>query len=144
MRVFDVRFRNERILYELSVQEAMSVYGSVTPGMGMTKFLDSGSGIGRFAHELVCGEDCPYDATYRTITTIANYDYMWDFSSFLVQDSLKHGHQVAPNVLRNIHTHFINFTGDLDFVEVCDPECLCKCLVKLLVSEAERAEQQCD
>ncbi|KAK7879692.1 hypothetical protein WMY93_033593 [Mugilogobius chulae] len=42
MRVFDVRFRNERILYELSVQEAMSVYGSVTPGMDMTKFLDSG------------------------------------------------------------------------------------------------------
>ncbi|KAK7909289.1 hypothetical protein WMY93_013973 [Mugilogobius chulae] len=61
MRVFDVRFRNERILYELSVQEAMSVYGSVTPGMGMTKFLDSGSGIGRFAHELMRGVDCPYD-----------------------------------------------------------------------------------
>nr|XP_029135245.1 primary amine oxidase, liver isozyme-like [Labrus bergylta] len=63
-RVFDVRFRGERIVYELSVQEAMSVYGSVTPGMMMTKFLDSNFGIGRFAHELTRGVDCPYDATY--------------------------------------------------------------------------------
>ncbi|XP_072298430.1 retina-specific copper amine oxidase [Eucyclogobius newberryi] len=189
MRVFDVRFRHERIVYELSVQEAMSVYGAVTPGMGMTKFLDSSIGIGRFAHELVRGVDCPYDAMYvdtyryidvprpvrfrnsicifelslgqplrrhfadffhhsyggmansalviRTITAIGNYDYMWDFifyqtgaveakvhatgyisSSFLVQGSLKHGHQVAPNVLGNLHTHFINFKVDLDVLGV--------------------------
>ncbi|XP_030638023.1 retina-specific copper amine oxidase [Chanos chanos] len=64
MRVFDIRFKGERIAYELSVQEAMSVYGSVTPGMIMTKFLDSSIGIGRFAHELVRGVDCPNVATY--------------------------------------------------------------------------------
>uniref|UniRef100_A0A8C2ZPQ9 Amine oxidase n=1 Tax=Cyclopterus lumpus TaxID=8103 RepID=A0A8C2ZPQ9_CYCLU len=185
MRVFDVRFNGERILYELSVQEAMSVYGSVTPGMILTKFLDSSIGVGRFAHELVRGVDCPHEATYvdtyryidvpapvrfrnsicvfehntgqplrrhfsdffhnsyggmvnsalvfRTITAIGNYDYMWDFifyqsgsveakvhatgyisSSYLVAGSLKYGHQVAENVLGNIHTHFINFKVDLD------------------------------
>ncbi|XP_041634034.1 primary amine oxidase, liver isozyme-like [Cheilinus undulatus] len=184
-RVFDVRFKGERIIYELSVQEAMSVYGSVTPGMMMTKFLDSSIGIGRFAHELARGVDCPYDATYidtyryidvptpvrfrnsicvfehnlgqplrrhfadffhnsyggmvnsalvmRTITAIGNYDYMWDFifyqsgsveakvhatgyisSSYLMDGNLKYGHQVAENVLGNIHTHFINFKVDLD------------------------------
>uniref|UniRef100_UPI0037E83C12 primary amine oxidase, liver isozyme-like n=1 Tax=Semicossyphus pulcher TaxID=241346 RepID=UPI0037E83C12 len=184
-RVFDVRFKGERIIYELSVQEAMSVYGSVSPGMMMTKFLDTSVGIGRFAHELARGVDCPYDATYvdtyryidvpgpvrfrnsicvfehnlgqplrrhfadffhnsyggmansalifRTITAIGNYDYMWDFifyqsgsveakvhatgyiaTSYLVDGSLKHGHQVAENVLGNIHTHFINFKVDLD------------------------------
>ncbi|XP_064844234.1 primary amine oxidase, liver isozyme-like [Oncorhynchus masou masou] len=64
MRVFDIRFKGERIVYELSVQEAMSVYGSITPGMILTKFLDSSIGIGRFAHELVRGVDCPYAATY--------------------------------------------------------------------------------
>ncbi|TKS92318.1 Membrane primary amine oxidase [Collichthys lucidus] len=185
MRVFDVRFKNERIAYELSVQEAMSVYGSLTPGMILTKFLDSSIGIGRFAHELTRGVDCPYEATYvdtyryidvqapvryrnsicifehnmgqplrrhfgdffhksyggmvnsalvfRTITAIGNYDYMWDFifyqtgaveakvhatgyitSSYLVDGSQKYGHQVAENVLGNIHTHFINFKVDLD------------------------------
>lgn len=71
MRVFDVRFKGERIIYELSVQEAMSVYGSLTPGMMLTKFLDSSIGIGRFAHELVRGVDCPHEAafvdTYRYI-----------------------------------------------------------------------------
>ncbi|XP_029015659.1 retina-specific copper amine oxidase [Betta splendens] len=71
MRVFDVRFKGDRIIYELSVQEAMSVYGSLTPGMMMTKFLDSSIGIGRFAHELVRGVDCPHEAafvdTYRYI-----------------------------------------------------------------------------
>nr|XP_020479158.1 primary amine oxidase, liver isozyme-like isoform X3 [Monopterus albus] len=185
MRVFDVRFKNERIAYELSVQEAMSTYGSVTPTAMLTKFLDSSSGIGRFAHELVRGVDCPYEATYvdtyryidtpvpvrfrnsicifehnmgqplrrhfadffhnsyggmvnsalvfRTITAIGNYDYVWDFifyqtgsveakvhatgyitSSYLVDGSLKFGHQVADKVLGNIHTHFINFKVDLD------------------------------
>lgn len=187
MRVFDVRFKGERIIYELSVQEAMSVYGSITPGMMLTKFLDTSIGIGRFAHELVRGVDCPYSATYvdvyryidfnatqlfrnaicvfehdvgrplrrhfsdffqnsyggltnsalyiRTITAIGNYDYIWDFifyqsgtvearvhatgyisSSYKVPGSLKYGHQVAENVLGNIHTHFVNFKVDLDIL----------------------------
>ncbi|XP_064171012.1 retina-specific copper amine oxidase [Anguilla rostrata] len=64
MRVFDIRFKGERIVYELSVQEAMSVYGSNTPGMILTKFLDASIGIGRFAHELTRGVDCPYTAVY--------------------------------------------------------------------------------
>ncbi|XP_072549847.1 retina-specific copper amine oxidase [Salminus brasiliensis] len=189
MRVFDVRFRGQRIAYEISVQEAMSVYGSNTPGMILTKFLDSSIGIGRFAHELVKGVDCPRVATYvdvyryidtnvtqrfrnaicifeydvgrplrrhfsdflhngyggmansalyfRTITAIGNYDYIWDFifyqsgsvearvhatgyisSSFLVDGSLRYGHQVAENVLGNIHTHFVNFKVDLDILGV--------------------------
>ncbi|XP_026180474.1 retina-specific copper amine oxidase [Mastacembelus armatus] len=189
MRVFDVRFKGERIVYELSVQEAMSVYGSITPGMMLTKFLDSSIGIGRFAHELVRGVDCPHEATYvdtyryidvpvpvryensicifehnmgqplrrhfadfshhsyggmvnsalvvRTITSIGNYDYMWDFifyqsgsveakvhatgyitSSYLVDGNQKYGHQVADKVLGNIHTHFVNFKVDLDVVGV--------------------------
>jgi len=73
MRVFDVRFKGERIVYELSVQEAVSVYGSMTPGSIITKFIDSGIGIGRYAHELVRGVDCPHEAvyidTYRYIDT---------------------------------------------------------------------------
>ncbi|KAK1877038.1 Membrane primary amine oxidase [Dissostichus eleginoides] len=64
MRVFDVRFRGERIIYELSVQEAMSVYGSVTPNLMLTKYLDGSLGIGRCAYELVRGVDCPYSATF--------------------------------------------------------------------------------
>lgn len=185
MRVFDVRYNGERIVYELSVQEAMSVYGSVSPNLMLTKFLDGSSGIGRSAYELVRGVDCPYGATYldavrfvdtglpskvknsicvfehdmgrplrrhfsnvmlhrygglansalvfRTVTTIGNYDYLWDFvfyqsgsveakvhatgyiaSSFTLEGSHPFGHQVAENVTGNVHTHFINFKVDLD------------------------------
>ncbi|XP_068587637.1 primary amine oxidase, liver isozyme-like [Cebidichthys violaceus] len=64
MRAFDVRFRGERIIYELSVQDAMSVYGSVTPTLMLTKYLDGSLGIGKCAYELVRGVDCPYSATY--------------------------------------------------------------------------------
>lgn len=200
MRVFDVRFRGDRILYELSVQEAMSVYGSKTPGMILTKFLDSSIGIGRFAHELVRGVDCPYGATYidvyryidtnatqrfrnaicvfehdvgrplrrhfadffhnsygglansalyfRTITAIGNYDYIWDFifyqsgsvearvqatgyisSSYMVPGSQAYGHQVAENVLGNIHTHFVNFKLDLD---ILGKSCKCSFFYQIL------------
>uniref|UniRef100_A0A668ALJ5 Amine oxidase n=1 Tax=Myripristis murdjan TaxID=586833 RepID=A0A668ALJ5_9TELE len=74
---------------------------------------------------------------FRTITAIGNYDYIWDFifyqsgsveakvhasgyisSSYLVNGSLQFGHQVAENVLGNIHTHFINFKVDLDVLGV--------------------------
>ncbi|XP_034044598.1 retina-specific copper amine oxidase-like [Thalassophryne amazonica] len=64
MRVFDVRFEGDRIIYELSVQEAMSVYGSANPNLILTKFLDRSMGIGQHAYELVRGIDCPYSATY--------------------------------------------------------------------------------
>ncbi|KAM6914481.1 LOW QUALITY PROTEIN: amine oxidase [copper-containing] 3-like [Lycodopsis pacificus] len=64
MRAFDVRFRGERIIYALSVQDAMSVYGSVTPNLMLTKYLDGSLGIGKCAYELVRGVDCPYSATY--------------------------------------------------------------------------------
>ncbi|XP_034567797.1 primary amine oxidase, liver isozyme-like [Notolabrus celidotus] len=64
MRVFDVQFRGERIIYELSVQEAMSVYGSITPNIMLTKFLDGSLSMGACAYELVKGVDCPYSASY--------------------------------------------------------------------------------
>ncbi|XP_063053860.1 membrane primary amine oxidase-like [Engraulis encrasicolus] len=190
MRAFDIRFKGERIAYEISVQETVAVYGSASPTLMLTKFIENGIGIGRFALELVRGVDCPYDATYidtyrsldtstaqrfrdsicvfehdigrplrrhltdffvrdygglansaliiRSITTIGNYDYVWDFifyqngavearvhatgyisSSFFVnEDSLRYGHQVAENTLGNIHTHFINFKVDLDILGV--------------------------
>ncbi|XP_069093839.1 amine oxidase [copper-containing] 3-like [Pleurodeles waltl] len=64
LRLFDVRFQGERVVYELSVQEAIAIYGSNAPGLLVTRYIDSSFGIGRFSHELVRGVDCPYQATY--------------------------------------------------------------------------------
>ncbi|CAI9588665.1 unnamed protein product [Staurois parvus] len=64
LRFFDIRFNNERIVYEIGTQEAIAVYGSNAPGGMITRYLDGSFGIGRFSFELVRGVDCPYLATY--------------------------------------------------------------------------------
>ncbi|XP_078501466.1 amine oxidase [copper-containing] 3 isoform X2 [Lissotriton helveticus] len=185
LRLFDIRFQGERIVYELSMQEAIAIYGSNAPALLVTRFLDSSFGIGRFARELVRGVDCPYLATYvdthhmiesqtpetvknsicifeqntgiplrrhysnlhtmyygglpstvlviRAISTLVNYDYVWDFmfyqngvieakvsatgyivSSFLHDDSLDFGSRVGEHTLGALHTHFMNYKVDLD------------------------------
>ncbi|XP_048685919.2 amine oxidase [copper-containing] 2-like [Caretta caretta] len=185
MRLFDIRFKGERIVYEISVQDAISVYGSNCPGGMSTRYMDGSFGIGRFTYPLVRGVDCPYSATYvdtcylietqtpekhknsicifeentgsplrrhysnlqslyyggltnsalvlRSIATLGNYDYVWDFlfyengaieakvhatgymtSSFLYGDGLDYGNKVGDHTLGTIHTHSIHYKVDLD------------------------------
>nr|XP_005310113.1 retina-specific copper amine oxidase [Chrysemys picta bellii] len=185
MRLFDIRFKGERIVYEISVQDATSVYGSNCPGGMSTRYMDGSFGIGRLTYSLVQGVDCPYSATYvdthylvetdtpekhknsicifeqntgsplrrhysnlqslyyggltnsalvlRSIATLGNYDYVWDFifyqngaieakvqatgymtSSFLYGDGLDYGNRVGDHTLGTVHTHSINYKVDLD------------------------------
>ncbi|XP_006006014.1 amine oxidase [copper-containing] 3-like [Latimeria chalumnae] len=184
LRLFDIRFNGERIIYELSIQEALSVYGSNTAGAMLTRYMDASFGIGKHSYELVRGVDCPYTATYldsyrffeasepmrfknsicifehntavplrrhyasshyggltnsvliiRTIATIGNYDYVWDYmfyqngaieakvhatgyiyAAYLFGDGLKYGTKVRTNTLGTIHTHFVHYKVDLDIV----------------------------
>ncbi|XP_009899170.2 membrane primary amine oxidase [Dryobates pubescens] len=184
-RLFDIRYRGKRIIYELSLQEALALYGSNCPGGMSTRYLDGSFGIGRFAYELVRGLDCPYTATYvdqhylvesetpktnqnslcifehdaaiplrrhfsdsqslyfgglrrgvlviRTISTLINYDYIWDFmfhssgavevrvhatgyisSSFLHGRGTDYGNRVGPHTLGTMHLHHIHYKVDLD------------------------------
>ncbi|XP_028558793.2 amine oxidase [copper-containing] 3 isoform X1 [Podarcis muralis] len=183
--VYDVRFKGQRIVYQLSVQDAMSVYGSNCPGGMSTRYMDVNFAMGRYSYSLVRGVDCPYSAIYldtaylietvtpevqknsicvfeqnveaplrrhysnlqslyygglpasalvfRSVSTMGNYDYVWDFifhpngaieskvrasgyitSSFLYGDGLDYGNRVAEHTLGTIHTHFINYKVDLD------------------------------
>ncbi|XP_040473653.1 membrane primary amine oxidase-like isoform X1 [Falco naumanni] len=185
LRLFDIRHKGERVAYEISVQEALSVYGSNCPGGMSTRYMDGSFGIGHYTSPLVRGVDCPYLATYRdvhylahsqvsrvsksalcifeqnlgsplrrhysnlqslfygglvnsvlvirSITTIGNYDYVWDFifyqngaiegkvqatgyasSSFLHGDGLRYGNRVWEHTLGTVHTHSINYKVDLD------------------------------
>ncbi|XP_068833094.1 amine oxidase [copper-containing] 2 isoform X2 [Capricornis sumatraensis] len=63
MRIFDVRFKGERVAYEVSVQECVSIYGADSPKTMMTRYLDSSYGLGRHSRGLVRGVDCPYQST---------------------------------------------------------------------------------
>ncbi|NXL82931.1 AOC3 oxidase, partial [Alectura lathami] len=184
-RLFDIRYRGERIIYELSLQEALALYGSNCPGGMSTRYLDGSFGIGKFAYELVRGIDCPYAATYmdrhylaesdvprtnqnslcifehdsavplrrhfsdthslyygglqknvlviRAISTLINYDYVWDFmfysngavevrvhatgyisSSFFHGQGVNYGNKVGPHTLGTLHLHHIHYKVDLD------------------------------
>ncbi|KAM4645175.1 amine oxidase [copper-containing] 3 isoform 1-T1 [Amazona ochrocephala] len=184
-RFFDIRYRGERIVYELSLQEALALYGSNCPGGMSTRYLDGSFGIGRFAYELVRGLDCPYAATYvdrhylvesdtpktnqnslcifehdaalplrrhfsdsqslyygglrktmlviRAISTLINYDYIWDFmfhsngavevrvhatgyisTSFLHGQGTDYGSRVGPHTLGTMHLHHMHYKVDLD------------------------------
>ncbi|KAM9368872.1 amine oxidase [copper-containing] 3-like [Phaethornis superciliosus] len=185
LRLFDIRHKGERVAYEISIQEALSVYGSNCPGGMSTRYMDGSFGIGRYTSPLVRGVDCPYVATYldvhylahsqvprvsknalcifeqnlgsplrrhysnlqslyygglvnsalvvRSIATVGNYDYVWDFifyqsgaiegkvqatgypsSSFLHGDGLRYGNRVWEHTLGTVHTHSINYKVDLD------------------------------
>nr|XP_014689139.2 retina-specific copper amine oxidase isoform X1 [Equus asinus] len=63
MRIFDIRFKGERVAYEVSVQECVSVYGADSPKTMLTRYLDSSYGLGSHSRGLVRGVDCPYQST---------------------------------------------------------------------------------
>ncbi|KAL7990932.1 hypothetical protein Chor_014362 [Crotalus horridus] len=63
-RIFDVRFNGERIIYELSLQEASSIYGSNSPKSMLTRYMDSSFGLGSYIFPLTRGLDCPYLSSY--------------------------------------------------------------------------------
>ncbi|KAL2093346.1 hypothetical protein ACEWY4_010658 [Coilia grayii] len=109
MRVFDIRFKGERIAYELSVQEAIAVYGSVTPALILTKFLESGVGIGRFAHELVRGVDCPYGATYVDTYRYIDTSHVRRFRNSICVFE----HDIGRPLRRHLTDFFLNNYGGL-------------------------------
>ncbi|KAG9473777.1 hypothetical protein GDO78_004202 [Eleutherodactylus coqui] len=64
LRLYDIKFKGERVVYELSIQETITVYGSNAPSGMSTRYMDGHFGIGRFSFQLVRGIDCPYFATF--------------------------------------------------------------------------------
>ena len=53
--LYDIRFKGERILYELGLQEALSQYAGNDPVQGAARYLDSFWGMGATMFELVPG-----------------------------------------------------------------------------------------
>ncbi|XP_008046417.1 amiloride-sensitive amine oxidase [copper-containing] [Carlito syrichta] len=64
LQVLNVHFGGERIAYEVSVQDAVALYGGHTPAGMQTKYIDVGWGLGSVTHELAPGIDCPETATF--------------------------------------------------------------------------------
>ena len=58
-QLFDIRFKDERIVYELSLQEAISFYSGFSPYFMAADFVYGGWAMGAKTFELVGGVDCP-------------------------------------------------------------------------------------
>ncbi|KAJ5139695.1 membrane copper amine oxidase, partial [Penicillium atrosanguineum] len=68
MALHDIRYKGQRILYELGLQEAMAHYAGNDPVQSLTSYLDSYYGFGPYAFELAKGYDCPAYASYLNST----------------------------------------------------------------------------
>ncbi|KAH9505424.1 hypothetical protein Btru_057248 [Bulinus truncatus] len=62
--LYDVRFKGERIAYEISVSELAVFYSGTSPWPQLSDFVDSGSLVGLQYRSLVAGGDCPDSATF--------------------------------------------------------------------------------
>ncbi|KAK0724664.1 copper amine oxidase [Lasiosphaeris hirsuta] len=64
LALYDIHYQGKRILYELSLQEALAHYAGNDPMQSGTAYLDTFYGFGPYAFELVPGYDCPAYASY--------------------------------------------------------------------------------
>ena len=64
MHLHDIKYKGDRIIYELGLQEALAHYAGNDPVQSGTSYLDTYYGFGSYAFELVKGYDCPNYASY--------------------------------------------------------------------------------
>jgi primary-amine oxidase len=62
--LYDIRFKGESIIYELSMQEAAAQYGGNQPKAANTLYHDTYYDLGAQMGTLVEGYDCPWGSTF--------------------------------------------------------------------------------
>ncbi|KAG9019179.1 hypothetical protein FRB90_005515 [Tulasnella sp. 427] len=62
LTLWDIRFKGERIIYEISIQDAIAQYGGNDPVQSTTAYLDRHYGIGEETKQVLMGYDCPHGA----------------------------------------------------------------------------------
>ncbi|PLB48938.1 putative membrane copper amine oxidase [Aspergillus steynii IBT 23096] len=72
LSLFDIRYRGQRILYELGLQETLAHYAGIDPVQSGMTFLDSFFAFGPGSFELIKGFDCPSYATYLNTSFYVN------------------------------------------------------------------------
>ncbi|KAH7102240.1 amine oxidase catalytic domain-containing protein [Auriculariales sp. MPI-PUGE-AT-0066] len=69
LSLWNIKFFGERIIYELSPQEAMAQYAGNDPRQSATAWGDSMFGMGALVHEMIPNYDCPHGAVFLAATT---------------------------------------------------------------------------
>lgn len=188
LSLWDVRFRGERIAYQIAPQECLVQYTGHDPVQSITTWMDRFFGMGMFTKDLFPNYDCPAEAvflpatlyhpllgpimreraicifemdtgrpltrhygdfpgesgavkgyvlTVRSIATLGNYDYLFDYifhldgtievkvsasgylqGGYWTPDQAEYGSRINRNNMGNVHDHVINFKVDLDIAGV--------------------------
>jgi len=124
MALHDIRYKGERILYELGLQEALAHYAGNDPVQSGTSYLDSYYGFGPYAFELVKGYDCPSYATYlnssfyvsETTHTHLNSICLFEFDAdFPIQ---RHSTSQYVSVSKNVYftIRSVSTVGNYDYM----------------------------
>ncbi|KAJ4002737.1 hypothetical protein NW766_012667 [Fusarium irregulare] len=69
LRLYDIRYKGKRIMYELGLDEAIAHYAGIDPVQSGICYFDSMSGFGPTMISLVKGYDCPAYSHYSNVTT---------------------------------------------------------------------------
>ncbi|KAJ3331834.1 hypothetical protein HDU76_002082 [Blyttiomyces sp. JEL0837] len=67
--IWDIRFKGNRVVYELGLQDALATYSGNDPVQASTSYLDRSWGIGGSLYQLLAGYDCPANSIKLNITT---------------------------------------------------------------------------
>lgn len=73
-QLFDIRFKDKRIIYELSLQEAITFYSGFSPYFMAANFVYGGWAMGAKTFELVGGVDCPETSKFFDVVHFVDTD----------------------------------------------------------------------
>lgn len=93
LALFDIRFQRKRIVYELSLQEALAHYAGINQGASQTAYLDVS--IDFTPGKLVPGYDCPSYATYSGDHSFCLFEFPKDCP---IQRHTGEGYHVTKNI----------------------------------------------
>ncbi|KAH9832077.1 amine oxidase catalytic domain-containing protein [Rhodofomes roseus] len=183
LSLWDIKFRGERLIYELAPQEAIAQYAGNDPMQSTTAWLDRFFGMGGSVRDMLPGYDCPHEAVFlpattntfagsitreraicifehdsgrpitrhmgyaegefgavrgynlvvRSIATVGNYDYLFDYifhidgtievrlsasgylqGGFWEPSQEGYGTAIRDTTMGSLHDHVINYKVDLD------------------------------
>ncbi|KAB5577993.1 copper amine oxidase [Coniochaeta sp. 2T2.1] len=147
---YDVRFKGERILYELSMQEAAAQYGGNQPKAAGTAIClwEADTGFPLARHRTGSGNAWGFSQlgsvkssslNVRTVATVGNYDYMFSYafnvdgslevevrasgylqSSAYYKDQDKFGPRIYQGTQGSLHDHVVTFKADFDIVDAAN------------------------
>ncbi|KAF1967283.1 amine oxidase catalytic domain-containing protein [Bimuria novae-zelandiae CBS 107.79] len=119
LSLHDVRYKGQRVLYELALQEALAHYAGADPVQSETLYFDTFGGLGSEMFPLVKDYDCPshatyLDAGYPNAICLFEADTNFPIRRHTVWNPEKNYTSVAKNIVFTVR--WISTVGNYDYL----------------------------